>query len=59
VTLTNDKAIAEARTAAEKYWNAQKTSDGELSAIPAEPPSPVIPGTAALAFRKHRCENIP
>ena len=30
-----------------------------LPAIPAEPPSPVITGSDALAFRKHRCENIP
>ena len=29
------------------------------SAIPAEPPSPVITVSAALAFRKHRCENTP
>ena len=27
--------------------------------IPAEPPSPVITGSAVLAFRKHRCENTP
>jgi hypothetical protein len=32
---------------------------GKGSAIPAEPPSPGIPGSAALAFRKHRCENTP
>ena len=31
----------------------------EQSAIPAEPPSPVITGLAALAFRKLRCENTP
>ena len=30
LTLTDDKAVAEARTVAEKYWNAQKTSDGAL-----------------------------
>ena len=29
------------------------------AAIPAEPPSPVITVSAALAFRKHRCENTP
>jgi hypothetical protein len=29
------------------------------TAIPAGPPSPVIPGSAALAFRKHRCDNTP
>src|SRR5262249_42095006 len=28
-------------------------------AIPAEPSGPVITGSAALAFRTHRCENIP
>ena len=27
--------------------------------IPAQPPSLVITGSAALAFRKHRCENTP
>jgi hypothetical protein len=30
-----------------------------LSAIPAEPSSPMITVLAALAFRKHRCENTP
>jgi predicted nucleic acid-binding protein len=30
-----------------------------LTAIPDEPPSLVITVSAALAFRKHRCENIP
>jgi hypothetical protein len=29
------------------------------TAIPAEPPSPVITGSAALAFRKLRCEKSP
>jgi hypothetical protein len=29
------------------------------TAIPAEPSNPVITESAALAFRKHRCENIP
>jgi hypothetical protein len=29
------------------------------TAIPAEPSSPVITVLAALAFRKHRCENTP
>jgi hypothetical protein len=29
------------------------------AAIPAEPPSPVITVSAALAFRKPRCENSP
>jgi carboxymethylenebutenolidase len=29
------------------------------SAIPAEPSSPMITVLAALAFRKHRCENTP
>jgi hypothetical protein len=29
------------------------------AAIPDEPPSPVITVSAALAFRKHRCENTP
>jgi len=29
------------------------------SAIPVEPSSPVITVLAALAFRKHRCENTP
>src|SRR5882672_10138489 len=33
--------------------------DGSTSAIPAEPPSPVITVSAALAFRKHQCENSP
>jgi predicted NACHT family NTPase len=32
---------------------------GMQPAIPAEPPSPVITGSAELAFRKHRCENTP
>ena len=31
----------------------------EMPAIPAEPPSPVITVSAALAFRKHQCENSP
>jgi hypothetical protein len=30
-----------------------------FSAIPAEPSSPMITVLAALAFRKHRCENTP
>jgi hypothetical protein len=30
-----------------------------LPAIPAEPPSPVITVSDALAFRKPRCENTP
>jgi len=30
-----------------------------LAAIPAEPSSPMITVLAALAFRKHRCENTP
>ena len=30
-----------------------------VSAIPAEPSSPMITVSAALAFRKHRCENTP
>jgi hypothetical protein len=30
-----------------------------VSAIPATPSSPVITGSAALAFRKHQCENTP
>ena len=29
------------------------------TAIPAEPPGPVITGLAALAFRKLRCDNTP
>ena len=29
------------------------------AAIPAEPSDPVITVSAALAFRKHRCENTP
>jgi hypothetical protein len=29
------------------------------AAIPAEPSSPVITVSAALAFRKHRCDNTP
>jgi hypothetical protein len=29
------------------------------TAIPAEPSSPMITVLAALAFRKHRCENTP
>jgi len=36
----------------------KQNNDGE-AAIPAEPPSPVITVSAALAFRKHRCENTP
>jgi hypothetical protein len=31
----------------------------DTSAIPAEPSSPMITVLAALAFRKHRCENTP
>jgi hypothetical protein len=31
----------------------------DTPAIPDEPPSLVITVSAALAFRKHRCENIP
>src|SRR2546426_11961762 len=31
----------------------------DRAAIPAEPSSPVITVLAALAFRKHRCENTP
>jgi type III restriction enzyme len=30
-----------------------------LAAIPAEPSSPVITASSALAFRKHQCENTP
>ena len=30
-----------------------------FTAIPAEPSSPVITALAALAFRKHQCENTP
>jgi hypothetical protein len=30
-----------------------------VAGIPAEPPSPVITGLAALAFRKLRCDNTP
>jgi transposase len=30
-----------------------------VSAIPAEPPSPVLTGSVALAFRKPQCENTP
>ena len=33
--------------------------EDKLSAIPAEPPSPMITVSAALAFRKQRCENTP
>ena len=32
---------------------------GVIAAIPAEPSSPMITVLAALAFRKHRCENTP
>jgi hypothetical protein len=32
---------------------------GARPAIPAEPSSPMITVLAALAFRKHRCENTP
>jgi hypothetical protein len=32
---------------------------GRYPAIPAEPPSPVIIVSDALAFRKPRCENTP
>ena len=35
-----------------KGWKPEKNA-----AIPAEPPSPVIIGSAALAFRKPQCEN--
>jgi ClpP class serine protease len=35
------------------------TDDPSVTAIPAKPPSPVITGSDALAFRKHRCENTP
>ena len=38
----------------------QTTWDAEAgAAIPDEPPSLVITVSAELAFRKHRCENIP
>ncbi len=30
-----------------------------ITAIPAEPPTPVITVSDVLAFRKHRCENTP
>jgi hypothetical protein len=36
-----------------------RSINDSMTAIPAEPPSPVITVLAALAFRKHRCENTP
>ena len=37
-----------------EFWNVSTRP-----AIPAEPSDPVITVSAALAFRKHRCENTP
>jgi len=49
---------------ADKQENERSVEQGfrilsAYTAIPAEPPSPVITGSAVLAFRKHRCENTP
>ena len=44
-----------------KAISSQQPGDfhGTWAAIPAEPSDPVITVSAALAFRKHRCENTP
>jgi hypothetical protein len=34
-----------------------RLEEAESTTIPAEPSAPVITASAALAFRKHQCEN--
>jgi len=55
-TLINFAALHKKR---EWKFTTDTPIDAILPAIPAEPSSPMITVLAALAFRKHRCENTP
>jgi hypothetical protein len=48
-----------ARKLKETLTNGEMMRLSRIAAIPAEPLGPIITVSAALAFRKHQCENTP